>query len=317
MVELQDFITRLAGEDEAERIYAAEDIGYANCLEGVAPLFLRLPLEPSRAVREAIFGALQSIEDDSVTEGALRLLESDDTFVRNQAVELLRRRGSNVIPFLNQAFRSAEKDPRKMMVDVLAAIDGPGSEELYGLALADCDVNVVITAVESLGNARKTQFRERIEDLVTAGDPMLAGACLETLAQIGNAHSLALIQVRASAGCTVPDYLLPPYLKMLGAQGDESAIAEAAGLLDSRGAHLQAAILNAITLLRQRYPLAPLPETLVEPLKSVIQIGNSLLRRQALRLLGEFSRLEAVAAFLAGCQETNQDSTVDREDFGV
>jgi hypothetical protein len=318
MIELDECVTRLDSTDEAERIYAAEDIGYANRAEGVPPLLERLPGESSRAVREAIFAALENIEADAVVEGAIRLLASEDSFLRNQAVDLLRHLGPRVIPFLSQAFPRADSDQRKFMLDVLAGIDGPGTSEIYDRALADGDANVVITAVESLGSARKTEFRGRIEELAAAGHPMLEGACLEALAQIGTAHSLEVIRSRSGAGGSVTDYLLPSYLKVLGAHGGACDIAETARLLNSRGAHLQAPILDAITMLRQRHPSAPLPESLVEPLESIVRNGNSpILRHQALRLLGGLTRHHGVATFLAAWQAVDQDTLERRESDGV
>src|SRR3954452_25279948 len=106
MIELCECIDKLTSADEADRMYAAEDIGYANQAAGVDPLLARLVEEPSRAVREAIFGALRLIEHHSVIEGALQLLDSDDSFLRNQAVEILRGRGDRAIPFLDQAFQA-------------------------------------------------------------------------------------------------------------------------------------------------------------------------------------------------------------------
>jgi hypothetical protein len=317
MIELNELLTRLNGADEAERIYAAEDIGYANSAAGIPSLLERLSLESSRAVREAIFAALQSIEHDAVMEGAIRLLASEDSFVRNQAVDLLRQRGPRVIPLLRQAFPKADRDERKFMLDVLACVDGPGSLEFYDRALEDDDVNVVITAVENLGHARKTEFRGRIEQLVATGHPMLAGACVETLARIGNAHSLEVIRSRVRAGGSVADFLLPSYLKALGAYGNEDDIGEAAGMLDSRGTHLQASILDAITMLRQRHPSALLPEALVEPLENIVRNGRSpILRRQAFGLLKGLTRLDGVAAFLEAWQ-AGQDAIERREDCGV
>jgi len=314
MIELDEHVRRLDSADEAERIYAAEDIGYANCPEGVPPLLQRLPAESSRAVREAIFAALQSIADDSVIQGAIRLLSSEDSFLRNQAVELLRHRGPGAISFLSRAFPMADADGRKLMLDVLASVDGPGASGIYGRALADGDVNVVITAVESLGNAGKTEFRERVEELAGEGHPMLAGACLETLARIGNAHSLEVIQSRAGAAGPVADFLIPSSLKVLGAHGGQSAIGETAAMLHSRGAHLQPSILDAITMLRRRYPSAPLPESLVEPLENIVRNGNSpILRRQALGLLEGLAQHDGVAAFLAGWRSADVDTVERRE----
>jgi hypothetical protein len=318
MIELDQHIRRLESADEAERIYAAEDLGYANRAEGIQPLLERLPAESSRAVREAIFAALESIEDDAVIEGAVALLAAEDAFLRNQAVGLLRHRGPRVITSLSRAFPKVDSDQRKLMLDVLTGVDGPGASEIYARALADSDVNVVITAVENLGNARKTKFRGHIEELAVAGHPMLAGACLETLAQIGNAHSLEVIRSSVRAGGSVPDCLLPSYLKVLGAHGNQDNIAEAAGMLGSRGAHAQAAILDAITMLRRRHPLAPLPQSLVEPLKNIVRNGNpSILRHQTLRLLEGLKQYDGVAAFLAAWQASKPDRVERRENGGV
>ena len=58
MSSVNEYLEKLNCSDEAERIYAAEDIGYLNSAEGVPALLKRLGEEPSRAVREAIFQAL-------------------------------------------------------------------------------------------------------------------------------------------------------------------------------------------------------------------------------------------------------------------
>ena len=159
MIELRECVDKLTSADEADRMYAAEDIGYANQAAGVEPLLARLLEEPSRAVREAIFGALRQIEHDKVIEGALKLLDSDDSFLRNQAVEILRARGARAIPYLDRAFREENSDRRKFVIDVLGRLGDSGTSEIYARALKDTDLNVVITAVESLGNTRQTKFR--------------------------------------------------------------------------------------------------------------------------------------------------------------
>ena len=318
MIELDELVRKLDSTDEAERIYAAEDIGYLNRPEGVAPLLARLQAEPSRAVREAIFSALVSVQSDAVTEGAICLLASDDTFVRNQAVELLRQRGPSVIPFLDQAFSAAGKDERKMVVDVLAGVDGPGSATIYDRALGDSDTNVVITAVESLGNARKTEFRERIEQLLSVDNPMLLGACLETLAQIGNVQSLDSVRSLFETGGPVADFMLPSYLKLLSAHGDERAMSDVAGMLNTRTAHLQPAIMDAIAVLRKRHPSAELPAPFLESLVRIVRTDiASPLRYRALRLLGELAPVEEMASLLPDCPELDKEFMARREDSGV
>jgi len=163
------FEPRLAPYDAAR--LDGRSHGSRSLVSPIRPLLERLPAESSRAVREAIFAALGSIEDDSVTEAAVGLLASEDSFLRNQAVELLRHRGPRAIQFLNRAFPGADRDERKLMLDALAGVDGPGASEVYDQALADGDLNVVITAVENVGHARKVEFRGRIEQLVAELPP--------------------------------------------------------------------------------------------------------------------------------------------------
>jgi len=78
MNDLKEYVEKLDCPEEAERIYAAEDIGYLNTPDGVPALLERLPRERSRAVRHAIFQALSRIDGDTAIEGSIRLLASED-----------------------------------------------------------------------------------------------------------------------------------------------------------------------------------------------------------------------------------------------
>src|ERR1017187_6289263 len=166
MSSLKEYVDKLACPDEAERIYAAEDIGYLNTPDGVGALLQRVAGEPSRAVREAIFQALTRIDADAAIEGAIWLMGSDDPQIRNQAVEVLRHKGARSVPFLSSVMRDGDKDLRKLVLDVLSGVESSGAEAIYQAALDDPEPNVVITAVENLGRTRATGFRRRIEELL-------------------------------------------------------------------------------------------------------------------------------------------------------
>lgn len=303
MIDLRDCIEKLGSDDEADRIYAAEDIGYANQAAGVDPLLARLPVEPSRAVREAIASALAQIDDDSVIPGVLKWLDSENTFLRNEAVELLRKRGAKAGPFLDEAFRAGNCDRRKFVIDILAKLRDSGASEVYDLALIDPDLNVVIAAVESLGDARKAAFRERIENLVSPqAHPMLVCACLEALARIGHPDSVDVIQTRLGHASDLPGYLRPSYLKLLGATGRSEHAAEIAGVIEDVG--LEAPVLNALTSLRNRYSGLELPSSLAEPLREIVDRNEpSLLGYQAVRLMSALVGETGVFDFMEHCLE--------------
>ena len=148
---LKGYIEKLDDPDEAERTYAAEDIGYLNAPEGVPALVERLGKETSRAVHDAIFQALTRIDAEAAIKGCAGLLANEDPEIRNRAVEALRSKGEASVPFLNAVMQAGDKDLRKLVLDVLSGVQAPGADDIYEAALTDPDPNVIITAVENLG----------------------------------------------------------------------------------------------------------------------------------------------------------------------
>jgi HEAT repeat protein len=305
---LNEYAEKLHDADEAERIYAAEDIGYGNAPEGVAVLLDRLGKEPSRAVRDAIFQALIRIDADAATEGSIGLLASDDPQVRNQAVDVLRRKGARSIPLLAAAMRDGDKDIRKLVLDVLSGIQADGVGETYAAALSDADVNVAITAVENLGRLRAREFRNRIEDLLQAdAHPMLIGACLEALVGIGDESSLGAIRRCFPDLAALPDFLLASCLKAMAALGSAGEFAEVASLLPVRGPHLRPAILSALLAIGSRGsppgPGADLPPAL----RAMVDDGDpALCRYRAVRVLGFWTARDDVYEFLVSCLSSTE-----------
>ena len=301
MSSLREFAEKLNCSDEAERAYAAEDIGYLNVPDGVPPLLERLAGESSLVVRAAIFQALIRIEADAAIEGSIGLFGSEDPQIRNQAVDVLRRKGLRSIPFLNAVMRDGDKDMRKLVLDVLSGIQVGDAREIYAAALCDKDVNIVITAVENLGRIRSGEFRRQIEDLLeTASHPMLTGACLEALVGIGDESSLEAIRRRFPDLAALPDFLLASCLKAMAALGSAREFGEVAALLPLRGSHLRPAILSALMDICPRCPAQEPGETLLPALRAVVEDGEpSLCRYQAVRVLGLWAARDDVYALLA------------------
>ena len=303
MSSLMEYVEKLEGADEAERIYAAEDIGYMNTADSVPPLLKRLGGEPSRAVREAIFQALTRIDADAAIAGAIWLLASDDPQIRNQAVEVLRCKGARSIPLLSTVMRERDKDLRKLVLDVLSGVESSGAEAIYRAALGDPELNVVITAVENLGRSRATGFRRQIDDLLlSATHPMLLGACLEALAGVGDEQSLTAIRRRFPLLTALPDFYLVSCLKAIGALGTPGEFAEVAGLLAVRGAHLRPAILGTLIAIHQRHPGEVHGADLLPALQAMVdEAGPPLGRYEAVRAMGVLFPGDQVFAHLIAC----------------
>ena len=308
MSSLAEYVTQLNGADETGRTYAAEDIGYCNVPEGVQALLERLGEEPSRTVRDAIFQALIRIDADEAIEGSIGLFGSENPQIRNQAVDVLRRKGVRSVPFLNKVMRDGDKDMRKLVLDALTGIQASDAPEIYAAALGDADVNVVITAVENLGRLRSGEFRGQIESLLQAGShPMLVGACLEALVGIGHEASLEAIRRSFPDMASLPDFLLASCLKAIAALGSAREFAEVASLLPVRGLHLRPAILGALMVISPRCPFADPGEGLLTTLRAVVEdAGPPLYRYQAVRLLGYWATRDDVHGLLVSCLSSTE-----------
>jgi HEAT repeat protein len=184
-VSIQDLISKLSDPDENERIFAADDLGLTNDAAAVGPLFARLDIESCRAVREMIILALRNIQADAVLDQAVRLLDSDDPFIRNEMASLLQHRGVAAVPWLDQALNHPDPDVRKLALEAGAQIHGAHLKTFFEKGLSDSDPNVVMSAIESLSPTDIAQFRGRLESAARAGlSPMLTLACIEALGKL-------------------------------------------------------------------------------------------------------------------------------------
>ena len=285
MIDLSRCIDALSSADESERIYAAEDIGYANQSAGVEALLARLQVEPSRAVKEAIFASLSQIDHSSVIEAMVDSLDSDDAFIRNQAVEVLRGRGTRVVGSLARAFSQGGSDRRKLVIDVLGSLGTAESVPIFERALRDADINVVITAVDCAGESRKNELKNSVEKLVSPeAHPMLLCACFEALAKIGDSASLDVVRAQFETPSAMPGYLLGSYLKLLGNQGNPEDVREIVRLIGAGPD--DEAVINALGALRSRHTGIQWPAELAPCLERMVKEARSpLIAYNALRLM--------------------------------
>jgi HEAT repeat protein len=309
---LEDAIEQLSSGDECERIYAAEDIGLAGQVEGVNPLCLRVVEEPSRAVREAIFSALSQIPDNSVIERAAQLLSNDDPGIRNQALELLQSRGGAVVPELRRLLSADGHDLRKFAVDVLSRIEPPEIEELLQIALADCDINVVITALENVRHCHSSALRQAVLQHALSGDhPMLILAAIEALGRIGDVECYRRIREKFPTLEVTPSLYLRPALKLLSLNGVNGDLLELQGFLTTCEPTLRSAVLDAVHNVLRRNGSVGIPDKWWRSLlASLPETTDAAERYQTLVLLGHLEHsaqvLEILAAYL------HSSDTIDR-----
>lgn len=289
-MDLQKLTNDLNGPDEADRLYAAEDLGTVNDAAAVAVLANRLPGESSRAVQETIFRALGQIGGPAVLQAAMRLIGSDEAFIRNEAVHLLGTLGSEAIPLLAEALGGADCDQRKFVLDALATIESDLKGAIYRQVLGDADLNLVITAVEYIGRDNQTPLKADVEAVLErATHPMLVAACVEALGQIGDAGSLDLLYHKLGSD-GMSEFLAPGYIRALGNLGTDAHVEQLCRLVERLPALLVDAGFDAIEAIRRRVTLPPAPPALREAVDlALAQCPDALGRYQAVRALGAFT----------------------------
>jgi len=211
---------RLADQDESVRAFAAEDAGFDNNVEAIEPLVARLRVETSRFVRDAIFTALARMTHATVVDHAVQLLESDDAFLRNEAVTLLRTRGQDAIERLIETFRQTDADVRKFLLDAVSGMPGQHPEGLLLLGLEDPDINVRIAAIEHLGTRVRPELKEQFETvLLREDDPMLLSTVLTALEEVGDAETWSIVEQRYPNPSEYLPFLAPQILRLMAKWG--------------------------------------------------------------------------------------------------
>ncbi len=175
----------LQSTDEAERIYAAQDIGERRNPDMAAQLIRRLTVETSQLVKDAIVFNLKKMPCHRIYEELFRLFASSDAFLRNAAVAVFGSEKDAAIAFLTAHLDHANREVRKLILDALFLTGTPEARLAIRAGLHDPSINVQITAVEYLGTM---EDRGSIDDMLLLlekkTEPMLRCTILDSLARI-------------------------------------------------------------------------------------------------------------------------------------
>ena len=293
---IEDHISNLNSGDEADRMYAAEDLGVANDPAGVSPLIERLRMDPSRAVKEAIFLALAAIDHPSVVAQAVDLLAADDAFLRNSAIQLLQGKGEAAIDELLKKLEDPDPDVRKFALDAAAGINHPAVAQIYEIAIADPEINILIAALEHIGRTRQTNFKNRVEDLFEKSThPMLMSAVFSTLIQIGDKKSWEVIRKGYPTSESAPGYLLNWWIQAFGCFGSIEDLESLPQILAVHGKSHLVYLIDALSSIQERFGTIQLPPGCCQTLAD-LSMGPvpSELKRRLLMVIDRFPSTEKI-----------------------
>ena len=184
---LATLLADLQNEAAAVRLGAARQLGQYPEAAGALCTALAAAEQPER-VREAIFTALIRIGTQPAADGLVPLLASEDTSLRNGAIEALKAMPQTAASAIFASLKEGSRDVRIFAVGVLGALAHRDSPEwLVRVIEADPDVNVCAEAVEGLTECGDEAAVAPLHRLLERfpNEPFLEFSVATALARIG------------------------------------------------------------------------------------------------------------------------------------
>jgi HEAT repeat protein len=174
--------------------------------------------------------------------GLINLLyREDNAGARNSAIEALILLNKKATTFLIEAFKTANRDVRKFIIDVLGGFKDSRSLPLMLDALKDDDENVRATAIEHIGNIGESSLVEALIEVLESDDIWTAYPATDALGRIGDKKAISSL---IKALDKKP--LREPAIKALSSIGDPETIKYIIPFLEDSSKTIQEEVLRSI-----------------------------------------------------------------------
>lgn len=181
----------LSHTDPDVRRRAAQELGSHRNLAVIAALAAAMN-DANKGVRDAVRNTLLEMGGENVARAIVEYIADENIVTRNLAGALLQQMGVDAVPAVLPYLTDANRDVRKFAVDLLGLIGSRGVAPRIELLLKDEDDNVVVSAVEALGNLRS---RTSVPALVEAYRKLTypRSEIVEALGKIGGGQALEFL----------------------------------------------------------------------------------------------------------------------------
>jgi HEAT repeat protein len=185
----EELAAQLCSGEPALRRQAAREL--AQLAEGIPLLCDHLEREPAVSVRSVIMTSLIQSRSRAAVEGLIRYLRSENTALRNEAIEALQEMPGKIAPYMEALLGDPESDVRIFAVNILSVLpDARAPEWLHKVILEDPHVNVCAAAVDCLAEVGTFASIPALKELrLRFGDqPFMTFAIDAALKRIGDAQ---------------------------------------------------------------------------------------------------------------------------------
>jgi hypothetical protein len=290
----------LHGEDADRRRQAAEELGGHDDVAAIRALATALK-DQDKGVRDATSQALLAIGGDPVARMIVDYIADDNIVTRNLAGDMLRRLGNDSVASLLPYTRNADCDVRKFAIDLLGLVGSAETAPSIISCLVDPDENVVVAAVETLGELRNPAVVPHL--IMTYADHLFARASVaEAAGKIGGPEALGFLQQTFDEviAATPPDLIvLCTLIDSLGSIGDERSLATLQGKVPFARGKVRHLLLDAIVRISERVSgSVSLDQRFVRDLLDMLNDDNAGMKSSAVKGLAASPGREVTRALL-------------------
>jgi HEAT repeat protein len=283
----------------------------------ITPILIKSLWDDDWRVRKTAVEILLDIRGEAVTKELINTLYCEENAnARNSAIEVLIALGHESIDYLIEAYKNANPDVKKFIIDIIGSMADLKALPLLLKALEDKDENVRAAAVEHLGNIRNNaSVVKALIAILKKADVWVAYPAAEALGRIGDAKAVsALISVLSQKA------LRKPVIWALGQIAEVSSLATVVYYLKDKSKTVREETIKAVERFFQK---GISEETIIENVKraygnEIVQIllphtqsDKKDVRTSAILLLGLLKDKTAIAPLLEmSVEEDLQESIV-------
>lgn len=250
----RQIVLLFTGADADERRKAAETLAEFQSVKVASALALALQ-DSDKGVRDSALRALLLLKSEHAACAVAEYLTDSSFITRNLAAQLLVQFGSSAVESLFPYAVHENHDVRKMAVDTLGLIGDARAVPTLISLLNDSDRNVIVAAVEALGNIKdKSAIANIVMTFVSHDFARVVAA--EALGKIGDVSaSPFLISLLENHANPQGEEILVTYAvaEALANAGSEDSLEKISSLVRRTSGKMQHILLYALVSIAERF----------------------------------------------------------------
>lgn len=183
-------------------------------------LINKLQNEKDKYTQEMIANRIGQFKSEYTANLVGKMLEIDDTRIRNMAIEILQDMGEVCINTISKMFYHEDKNIRKFILDIAKEIRTEKSSLIAVAALNDVEDNIVQVAIEILNYHKYIPAAPKLLDILkVSNNTWIIVALINTFASIGEISAAENIEDKFNeTGLSIleKNIIINSYIKALG-----------------------------------------------------------------------------------------------------